>query len=56
MKTRSQTTIQEAAKKLVQLKKSAPAVAPRPVRTCTQPLMASGRPRRSTATPVNYAE
>jgi hypothetical protein len=60
MKTRSQTTlpteeIKAAAKNLLRLSEM-PA---RPRRACLKAsaqLYASGRPRRSTATPVNYAE
>lgn len=61
MKTRSQTAmpteeIKLAAKNLLRLSE---AVAPRPRRACVKAsaqVHASGRPRRSTATPVNYAE
>ena len=64
MKTRSQNFPQtfkqkftvgemEAAKALVELKN---ATTPRRARTVTANTYPSGRPRRSTATPVNYSE
>ena len=62
MKTRSQSAmpteeIKTAAKNLLRLSEAV--ATSRPRRACVKAsaqLYASGRPRRSTATPVNYAE
>lgn len=63
MKTRSQNFTQTfkkaevaAAKTLVELKNAAPISRPRRACTVAAATYPSGRPRRSTAAPVNYSE